>query len=72
MVDSTSWRSSRLVRALIAVGLAVIGAVLVWAGLARPSTPGSAFTGAPNGHSMPSTSPQPEPTHPGTSSRASG
>ena len=48
-----------LVRAFIAVGLAVIGAVLVWAGLARPSTPGSAFTGAPNGHSMPSRSPSP-------------
>jgi hypothetical protein len=63
MVDSTSWRSSWLVRALIAVGLAVIGAVLVWAGLARPSTPGSAFTGAPNGHSMSSTSP-PSPSQP--------
>ena len=70
MVDSTSWRSSRLVRALIAVGLAVIGAVLVWAGLARPSTPGSAFTGAPNGHSMPSTSP-PSPSQP-TPERAPG
>ena len=70
MVDSTSWRSSWLVRALIAVGLAVIGAVLVWAGLARPSTPGSAFTGAPNGHSMPSTSP-PSPSQP-TPERAPG
>ena len=70
MVDSTSWRSSRLVRALIAVGLAVIGAVLVWAGLARPSTPGSAFTGAPNGHSLPSTSPA-SPSQP-TPERAPG
>jgi sortase (surface protein transpeptidase) len=70
MVDSTSWRSSWLVRALIAVGLAVIGAVLVWAGLARPSTPGSAFTGAPNGHNMPSTSPH-SPSQP-TPERAPG
>jgi Sortase domain len=59
MLGPSSWRRSRLVRALIAVGLAVIGAVLVWAALARPSTPDSALTGAPNGHIMPSTSPSP-------------
>ena len=63
MFDSSSRRPSRLVRASIAVGLAIIGAVLVWAALARPSTPDSALAGAPNGHSMPSTSPSaPKPT----------
>ena len=36
-------------RALIAVGLGIIGAVLVWAALARPSTPDSALAPAPNG-----------------------
>ena len=63
MLDSSSRRPSRLVRASIAVGLAIIGAVLVWAALARPSTPDSALTDAPNGHSMPSMSPSaPKPT----------
>jgi sortase (surface protein transpeptidase) len=60
---SSSWHASRLVRALIAVGLAIIGAVLVWAALARPSTPEPALAPAPNDHSMPSTSPSaPQPT----------
>jgi sortase (surface protein transpeptidase) len=45
------------VRVLIAVGLGIIGALLVWAALARPSTPDSALAPAPNGDSMPSTSP---------------
>ena len=71
MLGSSRWRPSRLVRALIAVGLAVIGAVLVWAALARPSAPDSALTGAPNGRSMPSTSPNPpKPTPEGATARA--
>jgi hypothetical protein len=45
------------VRALIAVGLSIIGAVLVWAALAGPSTPDSAHAPVPNGDGMPSTSP---------------
>jgi sortase (surface protein transpeptidase) len=57
MFGSSSWRSSRLVRTLIAVGLAIIAAVLVWAAQARPSTQDSALTGAPNEHSMSSMSP---------------
>ena len=64
MGGSSSWHASRLVRALIAVGLAILGAVLVWAALARPSIPESALAPAPNGHSVPSTSssvPQPTP-----------
>jgi hypothetical protein len=57
MLGSSSWNPSRQVRALIAVGLAIIGAVLVWAALARPSTPDSALAPVPNGDGMPSTSP---------------
>lgn len=56
MFSSSSWRASWLMRALIAVGLAVIGVGLVWAALARPSTPDAATDPAPNDHSMPSTS----------------
>jgi Sortase domain len=63
MLGSAGWRASRPVRALMAVGLAIIGAVLVWVALARPSTPDSVFTGTPNGHSLPSMSPSaPNPT----------
>ena len=64
MSSSSRWNPSGLVRASIAGGLAILGVVLVWAGLARPSTPDSAaLAGAPNGHSMPSTSPSaPKPT----------
>jgi hypothetical protein len=49
--------SSRRVRALIAIGLGIIGAVLVWAALARPSTPDSAVAPVPNGDGMLSTPP---------------
>jgi hypothetical protein len=64
MFGSSSWNPSRLVRALIAVGLAIIGAVLVWAALARPSSPDAALAPAPNDHNMPSISPSaPQPTH---------
>jgi sortase (surface protein transpeptidase) len=63
MFGSSRWQPSRGVRALIAFGLAVLGAVVVWAALAGPSTPGSALAGAPDGHSMPSTPPSaPQPT----------
>jgi sortase (surface protein transpeptidase) len=57
MVSSSRWHRSRLVRTSIAVGLAIVGVVLVWAALAKPSTPDSALAGAPNGHSRSSTSP---------------
>ena len=71
MGGSSSWHASRLVRALIAVGLAVIGAVLVWAALAKPSIPESALAPAPNGHSVPSTSSGvPQPTPDRTTARA--
>jgi sortase (surface protein transpeptidase) len=57
MFSSSRWRPRRLVRVSIAVALAIIGVVLVWVAVARPSTPDSALAGAPNGHSTPSTSP---------------
>jgi sortase (surface protein transpeptidase) len=56
MFRSSRWHPSRLVRASIALGLAVIGALLVWLAVATPPAPDSAFDGAPDGHSM-STSP---------------
>ena len=57
MFGSASWNLSRSVKALIAVGLAMVGAVLVWAALARPSTPDAALAPAPNDQSALSTSP---------------
>jgi sortase (surface protein transpeptidase) len=57
MFGSSSWNLSRPVRALIAVGLAIIGAVLVWAALARPSTPEPGLAPALNDQSVPSASP---------------
>ena len=56
MFRSSRWHPSRLVRASIALGLAIIGSLLVWLAVARPSAPDSAFNSAPDGHSM-STSP---------------
>ena len=67
MFGSSSWNLSRPLRALIAVGLAIIGAVLVWAALARPSAPEPALAPAPNDESTLSTSPsapQPIPERP--------
>ena len=57
MFRSSRWHPSRLVRASIALGLAIIGTVLVWLAVATPSTPDSAVDSAPDGHSVPSTSP---------------
>jgi sortase (surface protein transpeptidase) len=48
MLSSSHRNRSRLVRALIAVGLAVVGVVLVWAALPKPSAPDSAVDGSPN------------------------
>jgi sortase (surface protein transpeptidase) len=67
MFGSSSWNLGQPLRALIAVGLAIIGAVVVWAALARPSSPEPALAPAPNDQSMPSTSrsvPQPTPERP--------
>jgi sortase (surface protein transpeptidase) len=56
-VFSTGWHPSRLLRACIAVGLAIIGAVLIWAALPRSSTPDPALAPNPNDHSTPATAP---------------
>jgi sortase (surface protein transpeptidase) len=56
MFSSSRWRRSRLVRSSIAVGLAIVGVMLVWAAFGRPSVPDSALAGAPSGQSMPATS----------------
>jgi sortase (surface protein transpeptidase) len=71
MFRSSRWRPSRLVRASIALGFAIMGTVLVWVAVARPSTPDTAFDSAPNGHSTPSTSPSaPKPTPERSAARA--
>ena len=58
---SFRWHPSRLVRASVALGLAIIGAVLVWAALPRPSSPDPTLATAPNGQRTPSMSaPVPE------------
>jgi hypothetical protein len=63
MFGSSRWHPSRLVRALIAVGLGIVGAILVWTAMARPSTSDPALTDGPRGHSLPSTSPEaPQPS----------
>jgi hypothetical protein len=66
VISWSRWRTSRLGRVWIAVGSAIIGAVLVWAALTRPSTSESAVGGAPTADSLPSASadapkPNPEP-----------
>jgi hypothetical protein len=64
MGSSSRWHSSRLVRASIAAGLAVLGIVLVWAALPGSSGRDSALAGAPDQHSTSSTTPAaPKPTH---------
>jgi sortase (surface protein transpeptidase) len=67
LLNSSRWRKTRLTRVWIAVGLAIIGAVLVWAALVRPSTLGSAVGGASTTDSLPSASPdKPKPSPPQT------
>ena len=71
MLSPSSWHASRLVRGLIAIGLAIIGVVLIWAALTRPATPDSALAPAPNDQSVPSTPPSaPQPTSEGPTPRA--
>src|SRR5829696_5000003 len=55
--SSSRWRTSRVVRVWVAIGMAIIGAMLVWTALARPSTSGSTVGGAPTTDSTPSASP---------------
>jgi hypothetical protein len=67
LFSSSRWRTSRLVRVCVAVGLAIIGAALVWAALARPSTSDPAVGGVSTADSLPSASldaPTPSPRPP--------
>jgi hypothetical protein len=57
MFGSFSRNLSRPVRALIAVGLAINGAILVWAALTRPSTSESALAPPTDDQGVPSASP---------------
>jgi hypothetical protein len=69
MSSWSRWHPSRPVRATIAVGLALLGIVLMWAAVVRPSMPDSARAGAPN--STPSASPSaPMPTAEGSTAGA--
>ena len=63
MLGSSGWHLSRPARAWIAVGLAMIGVLLLWSALSRPSTPDGSLADAPHGHSVPPASPSvPKPT----------
>ena len=62
MFKSSGWHPSRLVRASIAIGLAILGVVLVWNALPRSSRPDSALAGAPDGHTVSSSPSAPKPT----------
>jgi Sortase domain len=72
MFGSSSWNPSGSVRALIAVGLAIIGAALVWTALARPSTHEAAPAAGTNDQSMPSTSPSAPKVTPGRPTPGAG
>ena len=58
MTSSSRQSPSRRIRVLIAVGLGLIGVVLIWTALG-PATPDSVLGGAPDEHSVPSTSSAP-------------
>jgi Sortase domain len=63
MLGSSRWHPSRSPRAWIAVVLAIVGVVSVWAAVASPSTPHSALAGAPIEHSGTTPSaPSPKPS----------
>ena len=71
MFRSSRWHPSRLVKASIALGLAIVGGLLVWAAVAMPSSPDAALDSEPDGHSVPSTSPgAPKPTPERSAARA--
>ena len=53
MFSSSRWLPSRRVQVVIAVELALIGLVLIWAALAGPSSSDAALAGAPHEHGVP-------------------
>ena len=57
MISCSRWPPNRRVRALIAVGLGLIGVAVMWAALAGPSALDSALSVGPDEHSVPSTPP---------------
>jgi hypothetical protein len=69
MFRSSRWHPSRLVKASIAVGLAIMGTVLVWAALPGPSAPGSALVSAPDEHTVPTSPSASKPSSEGPSAR---
>lgn len=72
MLSWSRWRRSRLLRAGVAAGLAVVGAVLVWAAVVRPSVPGSAVVDGPDGQGVPSMSAGPSKSTPERSTARAG
>lgn len=62
MSGSSWWRSSRVVRAVVAVGLALLGVAMVWLALAGPSAPDSALAGASQDSRPSAVTPAPDPT----------
>ena len=62
MDSSSDWSRSRLVRTSVAVGLALLGVVLVWTAFARPSTPDPAVAGVPSEPSPSTSSPASTPS----------
>ena len=72
MLSWSRWDRSRLLKAGVAVGLAVVGALLVWAAVVRPADPGSAVVGGPDGQGVPSTSAGPSKSTPERSTARAG
>jgi len=60
-INSSGWRPGPKLQAAVAAWLALIGAVLVWAAIARPLAPGSAQVASPPAHHVvgPSLTPTP-------------
>ena len=72
MADRAGGRRHPRVTAAIAVGLAVLGVLLVWAALTRPSDLGAAPVGPADETNVPSTSPSASGPAPGPSPTATG
>ena len=69
MFRSSRWHPSRLVKASIALGLAIMGILLVWVALPKASIPDSALVSAPDGHSLPTSPSASRPSSEGPSAR---
>jgi hypothetical protein len=58
MSVSSRWHQTRVLRISTAIALAVAGAVLVWAAVAKPSAPGSVVAGPPDAQVTASAAPR--------------